>query len=282
MWHKAVCSAGWCSVFLAYTPHGVALVGAMCGPVVCDPESHAFVGVSRLSSNAAELNAMMFAVRGISVAVQLEKEVLPRLDVSFVSDNRYALGIMQFQTRANHAQAQLPRQWSWAVRAVLPNKYRHVRAHTGVAGNAFADVGVESGRRQHCTSLSWLWEGHSLKKEGVPFSLNDALWWTDQLGKPDPLTDQDGVRPFANCGLELGVGSANIRTLSPATDEPEVHFIRRRRLADAFSKAHRCCGFARDEQAQLDFSCSWWFSHGHLGCRVWAGRSGNWGSEVFV
>ena len=97
--------------------------------VVCDPECHPFVGVSRLSSNAAELNALVFAVRGISVAVQLEKEVLPRLDASFVSDNRYALGIMQSHTRAvtNHAQAQLARQWSWAARAVLPNRYRHGR-----------------------------------------------------------------------------------------------------------------------------------------------------------
>ena len=105
-------TARWCAVFLAYTAHGVALDGAMCEPVVCDPESHAFVGVSRLSSSAAELDALMFAVRGISVAVQLEKEVLPLLDASFVSDNWYALGIMQFLTRAvtNHAQAQLARR----------------------------------------------------------------------------------------------------------------------------------------------------------------------------
>ena len=63
----------------------------MYGPVVCDPESHAFVGVSLLSSNAAELHALMFAVGGISVAVQLEKEVLPRLDASSVNNNRYHL-----------------------------------------------------------------------------------------------------------------------------------------------------------------------------------------------
>ena len=109
---------------------------------------------------------------------------------------------------------------------MLPNRYRHVRAHTGVAGNEFADMGAELGRGLHCTSLSWLWEGHSLKKEGVPFSLYNALWWTEQLGKPDPLTDRDGVRPLANCGLELSVGSANVRTLSPVTDEAHVHSIR--------------------------------------------------------
>ena len=43
----------------------------------------------------------------------------------------------------------------------------------------------------------------------------------DQLGKADPLTDQSGVRSLANCGVELSVDSANVRTLSPATDEPE-------------------------------------------------------------
>ena len=36
---------------------------------------------------------------------------MPRLDTSFVSDNKYALGIMQFETRAvaNHAQRQMAR-----------------------------------------------------------------------------------------------------------------------------------------------------------------------------
>ena len=113
----------------------------MHGLVVCDPGSHAFVGVSRLSSNAAELTALMIAVREICVAMQLEKEeqgkeVLPVLDAPFVSDNMYALGVMQFQTRAatNHGQEKLARRWSWASRAVLLNKYRHVRAHSGVLG----------------------------------------------------------------------------------------------------------------------------------------------------
>ena len=62
VWPSAVRSAGWCAVFLTHTARGVALVGAMYGPVICDPESHAFVEVSRLSLNAAELTALMFAV----------------------------------------------------------------------------------------------------------------------------------------------------------------------------------------------------------------------------
>ena len=62
----------------------------------------------------------MFAVRGICVAMQLEKEeqgkeVLPVLDASFVSDIMYALEVMQSQMRAatNHGQAQLARRQSW-------------------------------------------------------------------------------------------------------------------------------------------------------------------------
>ena len=175
----------------------------MYGPVTCDRESHVSVGVSRLSSGAAELNAIMLTVRGICVAWQLEKGALPRLDASFVSDNMYALGIMQFETRAvtNHAQAQLARQWSWTAKAVLTEKYRHVRAHTGVAGNELADVGAELGGRLHCTSLSWLWADCALRKEGETFSLNDALWWTDQLDRPDPLMERGCVRP--SVGLEV-------------------------------------------------------------------------------
>ena len=82
VWPRTVRSAGWCAVFLSQTVQGVALIGVMYGPVVCDPGSHAFVGVSRLSSNAAELNALMFAVRGVSVALQLEELGVPRLDTS--------------------------------------------------------------------------------------------------------------------------------------------------------------------------------------------------------
>ena len=68
--------------------------------------------------NAAELNALMLAVRRISVALQLEELGVPCLDTSFVSDNKYALGILQFETRAvaNHAQAQMARQWNWAAK----------------------------------------------------------------------------------------------------------------------------------------------------------------------
>ena len=144
---------------------------------------------------------------------------------------------MQFQTRAatNYGQA---RRWSWASRSVLSTKYRHVRAHSGVPGNEFADVGAELGWRMRCTILSWLREDLSAKNEGVPFCLHDALWWSDQLGKPDPLVDREVARPVANCGLELSVGSENVRTLSPATDDLEVHSVRRRVLADTLSKKH--------------------------------------------
>ena len=101
------------------------------GPVVCDPGSHACVGVSRLSSNAAELNALMLAVRGVSVALQLDESGVPWLDTSFVSDNKYALGIMQFETSAvaNHAQAQMARQWSWAAKNQFAAKFLHVCPH---------------------------------------------------------------------------------------------------------------------------------------------------------
>ena len=76
------------------------------------------------------------------------------------------------------------------------------------------------------------------KEEAVPITLYDALWWTDQRAKPDPMTERDGTRPSVDRKLELCVGSANVRTLSPATDEPEVHSVRRKLLADAFSIKH--------------------------------------------
>ena len=233
VWPRTVRSAGWCAVFLSHTAHGVASVGVMYGPVVSDPGSHAYVGVLRLSSNAAELNALMLAVRGVSVALQLEELAVPWLDTSFVSDNKYALGIVQFEARAvaNHAQAQISRQWSWAAKNQFAAKFLHVRAHTGVAGNEFADVGAEFGRRMQCTSLFWLRTSVSAREEAVAISSVERK-------------------------LELCVGSANVRTLSPATDEPEVHSVRRRVLADAFSrKTHRSRGSARDACAQFDISC---------------------------
>ena len=157
----------------------------------------------------------------------------------------------------NFAQAQLARQWSWAARAVLPNRYRHVRAHAGVADNEFADVGAELGRRLRCTSFLRLCVGHSLRKE----------WWTDQLSKPDPLTDRGVARPSATGGLELQRVLGQCSHNSPATDELEVHSVRRMVSADAFSKKHIDVvgggerGFARGVHAQFDNSCLWWFFH---------------------
>ena len=122
-------------------------------------------------------------------------------------------------------------------------------------------MGTELGRRLHCTSLSWLRQDLSEKNEGVLFSLYDALWWSNQLSQPSPLMGRGVALPVTYCGLELSVGSANVRTLSPATDELEVHSVRRWVLAEAFSKKkkkHRCCRFARDVHAQFDFPCLLW------------------------
>ena len=52
------------------------------------------------------------------------------------------------------------------------------------------------------------------------------------------MTKRDDTRPSVERKLEPCVGSATVRTLSPATDEPEVHSVRRRVLADAFSRKH--------------------------------------------
>ena len=45
------------------------------------------------------------------MALQLEELGVPWWDTSFVSDNKYALGIMQFETKAvaHRAQAQMAR-----------------------------------------------------------------------------------------------------------------------------------------------------------------------------
>ena len=163
----------------------------------------------------------------------------------------------------------MARQWSRAAKNQVAAKYMHVHAPTGVAGNEFADVGAELSRRLQCTSLPWLRTSVSAREEAVAITLYDALWWTDQLAKPDPMTERDGTRPSVERKLELCVGSDNVRTLSLATDEPEVHSVRGRVLAGAFSRNR---GSARDACAQFDISCVWWFSHGHLCCCVWAGR----------
>ena len=39
-------------------------------------------------------------------------------------------------------------------------------------------------------------------REAVAISLYDALWWTDQLAKPDPMTERDGTRPSVERKLE--------------------------------------------------------------------------------
>ena len=74
-------------------------------------------------------------------------------------------------------------------------------SHTGLAGNELADVGVELGQRPLCTRHSWLWVGYSIRKARLEFCLYDALWWTDQLGMPDPLTDREDAGPSTSCEL---------------------------------------------------------------------------------
>ena len=88
---------------------------------------------------------------------------------------------------ANRAQAQMARQWSWAAKNQLAAKYMHVRAHTGVAGNEFADVGAELGRR----AFLGCGRAFSAMEEAVAISLYVALWWTDQLAKSDPMMERD-------------------------------------------------------------------------------------------
>ena len=267
VWSRAVLSSGWCAVFLSQTAQGVALVGAMYGPVVCDPGSHAHVGVSRLSSSAAELNTLMLAVRGVSVALQLEELGVPWLNTSFVS-----VGIMQFETRAvaNHAQAQMARQWSWAAKNEFAAKYMHVRAQELRAMNSQTWVPNSA---DGCSAREFLGYGRAFLQgeEAVAISLYDALWWTDQLAKPDPMTERD-IRPSVERKLEVCVGSANVRTLSPATDEPEVHSVRKRVLADAFSRKHIDVVGLQETRARNSTFRVWWF---HLGCCVWAGRGGD-------
>ena len=154
---------------------------------------------------------------------------------------------------------------SRAAKAVLTEKYRHVRAHTWVAGNEFVDVDAELGRRLRCTSLSWLWEGYAPRREGEVFSLYDALWWTDQLDRPDPLMERGRARPSVGSEVELNVGLANVRIFYPATDEPETHSDRRRVLADAFSRKHiDVVGLQETCTPSLTIRVCGGFSHGHL------------------
>ena len=101
------------------------------------------------------------------MAVQLVKEVMPRVDASFVSDNKYALGIMQFQTRAvtNHGHTG-GTAVELGCEGVLPNRNRHGSAHTGVAGNDFADVGAELGPAAALHKFVLALEGPFVKDEG--------------------------------------------------------------------------------------------------------------------
>ena len=95
-------------------------------------------------------------------------------------------------------------------------------------------LAVKMLRHELWRKVSWF-KGQRGAWTEIAISLYDALWWTDQLAKPDPMMERDDTRSSVERKLELCVGSANVCTLSPATDEPEVHTVRRRVLADAFT-----------------------------------------------
>ena len=135
---------------------------------------------------------------------------------------------MRFKTKAvvNHVQAHLELGCEEFFRGEV---HTRGRPH-GLAGNEFR-IGPTAALHEPFLVMF-------CKREGVVISLYDALWWTDQLAKPDPLVERDGTRPSCERSLELNLGSTNARTLSPATDEPEMHSVRRRVLVDAFSRQH--------------------------------------------
>ena len=171
----------------------------------------------------------MLAVRGVSVALQGWRSWVCRRWTLPSSATTCTLWVSCSSRRE---------PWPIMLRRTSSQRSICTCVPTGVAGNEFADVGAELGRRLQCTSLSWLWTGVSARREAVAISLYDALWWTNQLAKPDLMTERDDTRPAVERKLELCVDRANVRTLSPATDEPEVHPVRRRVLADAFSRKH--------------------------------------------
>ena len=76
--------------------------------------------------------------------------------------------------------------------------------------------------------------------------------------------------------------AANVRTLSPATDEPEVHSVRGGVLADLFSRNTSMSWVCKTRARNSTFRVCVVFFTGHLCCCVLAGRRRDLDYTVFV
>ena len=174
----------------------------------------------------------------------------------FVSDNKYALGIMQFETRAvaNHAQAQMARQWSWAAKKRVRSELHALACPDRSCGAMNSQTWVPNWADGGSARAS-LGYGRAFCKErgcrDLPLRRrcggrinwpSQTRWWSEMI--LDRLLSEDSSSAWAQPTCPPFPLRRTSQKCIP---------VRRRVLADAFSRKH--IYVVGRPHSQLDNSC---------------------------
>ena len=133
---------------------------------------------------------------------------------------------------------------------------RHIKAHTGVAGNEMVDVAADLGlqlgysrtdlprllraaleRYRGPPATASAGDDASAGQSRRPLQLDSVLYWTRVLDRHELAVqgDETGAPP-AQQAYELRLASANVLTLHPASEAGEGLSARRLHLEDCFDR----------------------------------------------
>ena len=170
----------------------------------------------------AELSAITHALRMLRAASFMGT-------IHWSADSLYALGIVLAGMSASaqlalvvvaRTEASFAKQW-WGIRGA------HTPSHIGYPPNECADVVAKMGRLQLELSeslqqyLQCIPPVQRFSHQRVPFSIDQALKWTELEELPDELMELD-LCPPKRCGDFAVVicASANVLTLHPQEEKP--------------------------------------------------------------
>ena len=154
--------------------------------------------------------------------------VTTRLHIEHFSDSEFATGVIEGRTRAQHATGleHQARDMLQHVRQLHRVLIRHVRAHSGVAGNEVADVLANTSRIRGPAPVQNFFPQcfHDSARGSKPPRRTiqlDALTFWEAIDKlPDPM-----VRPSPPVGAasqlaaSLAIATANVLTLYPQEED---------------------------------------------------------------
>ena len=239
--------SAWAFVALCRYEQQTYLVGLDYGLVDSDPMSHIWVGAAVEDSRTAEATAI---IRACEWALAQGREVTHEFLFDAQSVGLAAAGV--YQTQETDRIGRVARSLAKSVETLLsptPVLWRHVRGHSGVLGNEFADAvakwAYQEQRENYLTrpdytpyvcgrryAIEFLWMTFQCTESNLPGWNQSCLTVPDiarRVGLEDRLPRQLSVAPLLQAQtrmMTLAVGTFNVNTLDPKRGDVVPSFLR--------------------------------------------------------